>query len=162
MKVKTVLLSLAVIGTLAIAGGVSSSTITSVDTQIQAIQNAPASQRVKLMNQFKEKLMNMNQKERMEAISQLQVKMQGKMQAHREDGQEMGTTMSTNARKMSTTFGKMTQEHSQEHSTEMQMQENEQMTHIQNMNQRQAGNQFVEDGARSGATSQNMNANMDR
>jgi len=47
----------------------------SIDQQISKIKNAPASQRVQLMNQFKQNLAHMNQKQRLDAINGLRAKM---------------------------------------------------------------------------------------
>ena len=47
----------------------------SMDTQIEQIMNAPANERVSLMNQFKTKLLNMNNSERNEALQKLQSQM---------------------------------------------------------------------------------------
>jgi len=44
----------------------------SMDTQIEKIMNAPASERVGLMNQLKIKLATMNEEERKEALQKLQ------------------------------------------------------------------------------------------
>lgn len=44
----------------------------SVDMQIEQIMNAPANERVGLMNQLKTKLANMNNRERNEALQKLQ------------------------------------------------------------------------------------------
>ena len=52
----------------------------SVDAEIEAIQSAPAQERVRLMNEFKEKLSLMNQEDRGEAISKLQAKTQTQTQ----------------------------------------------------------------------------------
>jgi len=43
-----------------------------MDTEIEQIMNAPANERVALMNQFKTKLANMNNNERNEALQKLQ------------------------------------------------------------------------------------------
>lgn len=48
---------------------------TDIDAQIQKIKNAPASERVKLMNAFKLKVAQMNQKERISAIKSIQKNM---------------------------------------------------------------------------------------
>ena len=48
-----------------------------IDAQITKIQNAPAQERVQLMNKFKQQLANMKQADRMQAISQMQKKMHG-------------------------------------------------------------------------------------
>ncbi len=59
-----------------IAGAVvASATQISIDKQIQQIQHTPVNQRFKLMNQFKIRLHNMNQQERMQAINTLQKQM---------------------------------------------------------------------------------------
>jgi len=97
----------------------------SVDAQIAAIQEAPAEERVRLMNQFKERLANMNAQDRMEAIEQLQTQMHA--QGHEtvtQNGTELHTQM-------------------QEHTQEMQLQATQDMTKMQNMNQHQAGEQFM-------------------
>lgn len=43
-----------------------------IDAQIEAIQRAPVSERFKLMNDFKKKIIQMREKERMEAVRKLQ------------------------------------------------------------------------------------------
>ena len=48
----------------------------SIDAQIKAIQNASAQDRVKMMNQFKERLANMNAQERSDAIAEMRTQMQ--------------------------------------------------------------------------------------
>ncbi|MBU0632091.1 hypothetical protein KKA17_05555 [bacterium] len=45
-----------------------------IDEQIQQIQNAPAQERVQLMNQFKIRLRSMNEADREQAISALRTK----------------------------------------------------------------------------------------
>jgi len=57
-----------------------------VDQQITAIQEAPAAERVQLMNQFKERLATMNAGEREAAITQLRTQTQTKAQARLNDG----------------------------------------------------------------------------
>ena len=47
-----------------------------IDAQLQAIHNAPASQRVEMMNQFKQRLAQMNEQERAEVITQMRSQMQ--------------------------------------------------------------------------------------
>ena len=44
-----------------------------IDTQISQIRNAPAQDRVKMMNEFKQQMATMNKEDRSEAISRLQV-----------------------------------------------------------------------------------------
>jgi len=119
----------------------STSTSTSVDSQIAAIQAAPAQERVQLMNQFKQRLANMNQEDRMAAIAQMQEKMQAQAGAHMQAGQAMGEQTRTAAKEMA---------------QEKQMQANEQMAQMQNMNQRQAGNQFMNMPGNAPATSMPM------
>ena len=69
---KKVTAILALVGTLTL-GLAADATI---DAQIAAIQNAPAAQRVQLMNEFKQQLMTMNQEQRQEAVATLQAEMQ--------------------------------------------------------------------------------------
>ena len=149
MKFVKITLSVALLGLLSIASAeettASTDTTVSVDTQIKAIQAAPAQERVQLMNEFKQKLMQMNQEERMAAIQEMQSKMQTQKMV---SGEGQG-------------FGDMTRTRAQE----MQMQTNEQMNHIQNMTQQQAGSQFIQtggagSGANTPAGAPSMNTNM--
>ncbi len=55
----------------------------SIDAQLQAIHNAPASKRVEMMNQFKQRLAQMNEQERSEAIAQMRTQMQ--KQQHKQE-----------------------------------------------------------------------------
>ncbi len=68
-KITTIL---ALVGTLTL-GLAADATI---DAQIERIQNAPAKERVKLMNEFKQHLMTMNQEQRQEAVAKMQAEMQ--------------------------------------------------------------------------------------
>jgi len=140
MKLVTITLSVALLGLLSIASAEDTTTV-DVDTQIEAIQSAPAQERVQLMNQFKQRLMQMNEEDRMAAIQE----MQSKMQAHADDAQE---------------FGDMTRTRAQEHAQEMQMQTNEQMSHMQNMQQQQAGNQFMQTAGAGTGGAPSMNTHM--
>ena len=161
MKFAKITLSVALLGalTLGMADETASASV-SVDTQIAAIQAAPAQERVQLMNQFKQKLATMNQADRMAAIQEMQQKMQAQAATQMQAGQAMGA----NGQEM----GSAMKQKATEHAQEMQMQTNEQMTQMQNMNQRQSGNQFMNmnGGSMSGAggratgRSQNMNFNM--
>jgi hypothetical protein len=54
----------------------------SIDTQIEQIMNAPANERVALMNQLKTKLAHMNNNERNEALQKLQGNINGSLQMH--------------------------------------------------------------------------------
>ena len=65
----------------------------SVDEQITAIQEAPAQERVQLMNQFKERLATMNADEREAAITQLRTQTQ--TQTRTQDGTAEGEQIQT-------------------------------------------------------------------
>jgi hypothetical protein len=123
------------------------STIQNIDTQIEEIQNAPSDERVELMNQFKQRLMNMNEQERSEAIAQ----MQAKMQEHMSNGmQKEEATMNngmTHAQD-ATAHGEMMQEHVKD----MQMQEHEGMSQYQNMNQQQQYGDNIEHNMNNGSS----------
>jgi hypothetical protein len=97
----------------------------SIDVQITAIQNAPAQERVELMNQFKQQLATMNAEDRSAAISAMQTKMQARQDENHAQRD-------------------MTRVRMQEHAGEMQMEQNGQMSQMQNMNQHQAGEQFMQ------------------
>lgn len=62
----------------------------SIDAQIQEIKNAPAQERVKLMNQLKTQLADMNAEQRSEAISQLrtQTRTQDRIQSIQADNMQ--------------------------------------------------------------------------
>jgi 3'-phosphoadenosine 5'-phosphosulfate sulfotransferase (PAPS reductase)/FAD synthetase len=153
MKLKNIVLSLALIGTMNVvmADDAAASTTpqsdatqtqintqsaassnANVDAQIAKIQAAPAAERVKLMNEFKQQLMQMNQSDRVAAITAMQEKMHANI--HNETETHMQAT----------------HEHMQEHVQEMQMQVNEHMNQMQNMNQHQAGSQFMHNMAEHG------------
>ena len=139
MKFAKITLSVALLGalTLGMADDTATTDTTStIDAQIEAIQTAPAQERVKLMNEFKQKLMTMNQEERMAAITQMQEKMQAKSGGTQALGQSMGENGQA--------FGNTMKEGATNHAQEMQMQANEQMNQMQNMNQQQAGNQYIQ------------------
>lgn len=142
----------------------SASTSTSVDTQIQAIQAAPAQERVQLMNEFKQRLMNMNDAQRSAAIEKLQEKMQA-IQTFSQTTQEKAHDASNIRSQM----GTMTATRAKE----LQMQESNQIHHMQTMTQQQAGNQFMQTvgagagvgagasaGANAGTGIPTMNTNM--
>jgi len=151
MKLTNIALSLALMGTMSlgmaddtVASSSSSSDTTtqtqeqsqssdsttnssSIDAEIAQIQAAPAAKRVELMNQFKEKLMQMNQEDRMAAISVMRERMQANGSAAMNKAGEQGT---------------MARSRMQEHTQEMQMQASEHMNQMQQMNQNHAGDQF--------------------
>ena len=113
-SIRTLLMVLFIgIGSLSIAEDVD------IDAQIAKIQAAPADQRVELMNELKESVAAMNEADRMAAIAQLR----SKMQASHQDGSSV--------------------QEGQLHVQEMQMQTNEQLTHIQNMNQNRVVDQII-------------------
>ncbi|UCN00358.1 hypothetical protein LCX93_00140 [Sulfurimonas sp. SWIR-19] len=167
MKLVNITLSVALLGLLSIASADESTatdTTVSVDAQIEAIQSAPEQERVELMNEFKQRLMQMNQEERMSAIEE----MQSKMHAQSGDAHEPGTGTAGIPRDMMPdeehNLGDMTQTRAQEHVQEMQMQTNEHMNQVQNMTQQQAGSQYMQtigagDTINSGHIS-DMNENM--
>jgi len=111
---RKVMMTLAALGmlTLGLADDVS------VDAEIKAIKNAPVQERVRLMNQFKQKLSLLNQEERSKAISKLQVK----------------TKTQTQTR---------TQTQLQERTQKMQMNNERGMSQMNNMNQQQAAQQLT-------------------
>ena len=131
MKLTYIALSLALIGTMSLTMAedtVSSTQASSgIDAEIAKIQAAPATQRVEMMNQFKEKLMQMNQEDRMAAIT-----------AMREQMHANGHTTMNEVNNHS----EMAQNHMQEHTQEMQMQATEHMNQMQHMNQNHAGDQM--------------------
>ncbi len=59
-----------------------------IDAQIEKIQNAPAQERVQLMNEFKQQLMTMNQEQRQEAVAKMQEKMQATGEMTKTQAQE--------------------------------------------------------------------------
>ena len=126
-KITTIL---ALVGTLTL-GLAADATI---DAQIEKIQNAPAQERVELMNQFKKQLMTMNQEQREEAISKMQTKMHnGKSSSHAKG--EYAENAKAN-REMARTRAR-----------EMQQNNMPDVNQMQNVNQHQAGGQFQQMGA---------------
>ena len=141
MKFAKITLSVALLGALTL--GMAEDTVTteatvSVDAQIEAIQAAPAQERVQLMNQFKQRLATMNEAERTEAIAQLQEKMQTRTRTQTQTRADDATTQTEDAKQAMTQTRTRTQEMVQD----KQLQANEQMTQMQNMNQMRAGSQF--------------------
>ena len=161
MKLTKIALSLALIGTLSLAMAedvattdtTTTDTTVSVDAEIEAIQAAPAQERVRLMNQFKRRLMQMNEAERSAAIAAMQEKMQA--------SQTMQATTTADAQAQKAMV--------QTRANEMQMQTNEEMNQMQNMNQHQFANQVMNMPGNApasvapmggGAAAQSMNVNM--
>ncbi len=91
----------------------------SVDAQLRAIQAAPASKRVELMNQFKQRLAEMNAQERAEAITKMRSQMQKQQREHKSEMQ-------------------VHQKGRQE-----QMQHSEKMQRMEQMQQHQRGEQYM-------------------
>jgi len=91
----------------------------SIDAQIQEVKNAPASERVELMNALKTRLSTMNAQERNDAISEL------RSQSRTQFRTRWGEVQSDNMR---------------------------QMQGMERMNQKQAGDNFMQHEAGSGIT----------
>ncbi len=100
----------------------------SVDDQITTIKEAPAQERVKLMNQFKLRLATMNETEREAAITQLRTQIQTRERLNEQDANAKAEQAKTRT---------MTQERSRLH----EMQESQQMQQLQQMNQVRQMNQ---------------------
>ena len=94
----------------------------SIDAQIEAIKKAPPQKRVEMMNALKQRLATMNQEQRMKAIQQMRQKMQNKSHTKL-------------PRKYHDKMHKMAQE--------QQVHEHNQMSQMQNMSQKQAGDQYM-------------------
>ena len=121
---KKITTTLVLLGTLTLGLAVDAT----IDAQIEAIQNAPAQERVRLMNQFKQQLATMNKEQRQEAVA----KMQAEMQA----------------------AGEMTQAKVQERKQirEAQTDAAGEMVRTQHMNQKQMGSQAVQEFINNGGT----------
>ncbi|WP_457746846.1 hypothetical protein [Sulfurimonas sp.] len=143
MKLTNIALSLALMGTLSLGMAddtATTDTTTSVDAQITAIQEAPAQERVKLMNQFKQKLMNMNEADRTAAIAKLQTKVQTKTQTRVQDA----TATAEDAVKTKTQTRTQARTRAQEMAQDMQLESAQEMNRVQNMNQNQMQNQIMD------------------
>lgn len=90
-----------------------------IDEQIEKIRNAPAQERVKLMNQFKMRLHAMNKEERSQALGRMQAKMQS--------GGEMAQTLSRDRERVRQT----------------QVENSADAVNTQNMHQKQIGSQMA-------------------
>lgn len=137
MKLVNITLSVALLGLISIASVAQGATTVSVDAQIEAIQNAPADKRVELMNLFKQKLMQMNQEDRMAAIKEMQHKMHSQSGDSHDHSKEYD-------------MDKMTQTRTQEHIQEMQTHEH--MNQMQDMEQQQAGDQYMQTDWKNGGS----------
>jgi hypothetical protein len=139
MKFTKITLSVALLGALTLGmaddtAQTDNNTNNSIDAKIEKIQNAPAQERVKLMNEFKQQLAKMNQEDRMEAISQMQEKMQGINKENMQDRQNEAHAKYTDAQE------RQGQMHEMGHDRQAEAMEH--MNQMQNMNQAQAGNQM--------------------
>ena len=139
MKFTKITLSVALLGafTLGMAAD--------IDVQIEKIQNAPAQERVELMNEFKQQLANMNKEDRMQAISQMQEKMQAHAQENMQEGKQFGSDTHKQAqgeRDHMQEMGENTRQRAQDMAHSKQAETMEHMNQIQNMNQMQAGDQM--------------------
>ena len=131
MNLTKITLSVALAGalTLGLADAPTQTTPTiDVDAQIAKIQNAPADQRVELMNEFKQQVASMNAEQRQEVVSQMQAKMAEMNHQGQVDGQ---------------THAQMAQERAMEHATDMQQRTETQREQMEQMSQHQAGGQFM-------------------
>ena len=114
---KKVTTTLALVGTLTLG----LATDATIDAQIMKIQKAPAQERVKLMNEFKQELMVMNQEQRKEAVGKMQMQIHAVAKMKRDQVQERNRAR----RDQAVATGEMVQ--------------------AQHMNQHQAGNQIASD-----------------
>jgi len=81
---KRITTTLVLLGTLTLG----LATDATIDAQIERIQNAPAAEKVKLMNKFKQRLMSMNQEQRQEAVAKMQAEMQAAGEMTKTQAQE--------------------------------------------------------------------------
>ena len=73
--------------------------VSSVDTQIQKIRSASPQERVKLMNEFKLRVSQMNREERSHILKKMQTKMRTRARQKRE-GQEVAKYQNMNQHQM--------------------------------------------------------------
>ncbi len=137
MKLTTILLTTALMGAFTLTMA-EDTTTSSVDTQIQQIQNASPSERVELMNEFKQRVMTMNQEDRQAAIKEMQARQSQVNDQTKEDRQAAIKEMQASQDQLHT----KSQEGTRTAIQEMQTRQNQDMEQFQNMNQQQAGNQF--------------------
>ena len=149
MKLTKITLSVALLGALTLSMAdetTTSNTNNSIDTQITKIQNAPAKQRVELMNEFKQQLSTMNKEDRMAAISQMQEKMQTHTHGNMQESKNFGSATHEAAKgerdNRMHEMSDMTQHRTQDMMHERESDMTQHMNHIEHMNQTQAGNQM--------------------
>ncbi len=121
----------------------------SVDAQITAIQEAPAQERVQLMNQFKTRLTTMNESEREAAITQLRTQIQTQTQARLNEGAAEGEQLQTQTHKRlnegeadTEAAIEKTRTMTQERSRVNEMQQTQQMQQVQQTQQMQQAQQM--------------------
>ena len=108
-KLQTLSISMLLTATIAVVAD------ESIDAQIQKIQNASPAKGVKLMNQFKQKLRQMNQEQREDAISKLRASnkpaLQDNVQNNQNDSQLniMNNTQQMNQQQIMQQWNKMGQ-----------------------------------------------------
>ncbi|WP_297442229.1 hypothetical protein [Sulfurimonas sp.] len=139
MKLTTILLTTALMGAFTLTMA-EDTTTTSIDAQIQQIKNASPDERVELMNEFKQRVMTMNQEDRQAAIKEMQASQE---KVHTQ-GQEGMQGMQDGQNKASTQVHEGMQAGEEAHQatmTQMQTRQNQDMEQFQNMNQQQIGNQ---------------------
>ena len=128
MRVATVRLLITFFGVI-VFGVIAHSSALDVDAQIEQIQNATPKERVKLMNELKRHLAQMNQMDRQAAIVKLQERMRsrGELPSHQKGFEHH------NKRDPIMAHDRVMQQ---------QMRANEQIHQMQHMNQMQGGNQL--------------------
>ena len=94
----------------------------SIDMQINNIKNAPAAERVRLMNAFKQRVSQMNSEERFSAIKSMQAKIRSRTQESMQSMHEVD-------------IGQM-----QEHLSQREMEGSDDISQYQNMSQQQIKN----------------------
>jgi Mg/Co/Ni transporter MgtE len=106
-------------------------TTASIETQIEAIKQAPKEERANLMNQLKQQIATMSPQERQEVMQELHLQMRAKEgNEHANDQEAMQLAK------------EMRQERMREHSGEMQNEASKQYQHQQEFSQREAGEQY--------------------
>ncbi len=104
----------------------------SVDEQITAIQEAPAGERVQMMNQFKQRLATMNEADREAAITQLRTQTQTRTQARVESGEATGEQLQTRTQTQTRSrVNEMQQTQQMEHGQQQMQQQQQQMQQMQ-------------------------------
>ncbi len=108
-----------------------------IDAQISEIRNAPAQDRVKLTNEFKQQIATMNKEDRSEAISKLQVQMRSEQGNANSENSEHQMGENEHQEKNMPEHEEMS--NMPEHEGMSNMPEPAEMHHMEDMNQNQAG-----------------------